>query len=296
MWTKNLLAFTVVSACLLMAGTLDAGSQPKTSDTLLEVTNAQGRQLFALPDDDTIQTAAQALAKDPKNVALILKLSKAKAARRQYREAVVTCTQGLAANPNSTEIYLERGHRELGLREFERALDDLNRAVQLNPKLLEAQYHQGMAHYFLRQYDGAVQGFGRALALAKTSDDVIDCSNWLYVSLRRAGHPDEAARVLARIGPGVKNQEPHLYFYLRLLRFYQGSLTEKEVLPHPPAGPDDIEGELSFNTVNYGVGNWHFYNNDPAGAQAFFKRVVTGSAWNSWGFIASERELAAAAK
>ncbi len=153
-----------------------------------------------------------------------------------------------------------------------------------------------MAHYFLRQYDLAVQSFARALALAKNSDSLIDCSNWLYVSLRRAEHPEEAARVLARIGPDVTNQEPHLYFYLRLLRFYQGSITQNEVLPKPPAGPDDIEGELSFNTVNYGVGNWHLYNHDPAGAQAFFKRVVTGFAWNSWGFIASEIELATPAR
>ena len=289
MRARNIVVLKVVSACLLMAGTLNAS-------TLLETTTAQGRQLFALPDDGTIQTAAQALAKDPKNIALILKLSKAQAARRQYREAVATCTRGLTANPSNADIYLERGHRELGLREFDAALSDLNRSVQLDPKLLDAQYHQGMAHYFLRQYDLAAQSFGRALALAKSSDSVIDCSNWLYVSLRRADHSEEAARVLARVGPDVKNQEPHLYFYLRLLRFYQGSIKQNEVLPPPPASPDDIEGELSFDTVNYGVGNWHLYNHDPAGAQAFFKRVVTGFAWNSWGFIASERELAAAAK
>ncbi len=105
-----------------MAATLEAATEPKTSGSLLEATTAQGRQLFALPDDGTIQTAAQALAKDPKNVALILNLSKAQAARRQYREAVVTCTQGLAANPNNGDLYLERGHRELGLREFDAAL------------------------------------------------------------------------------------------------------------------------------------------------------------------------------
>jgi len=91
----------------------------------------------------------------------------------------------------------------------------------------------------------------------------------------------------------VKNKEPHLYFYLRLLHFYQGALSESDLLPPAPSGPADIEGELSFNTVNYGVGNWYLYNrNNSARARELFRQVVKGSAWNSWGFVASELELA----
>ncbi len=166
------------------------------------------------------------------------------------------------------------------------------RAVELDPKQLDAQYHLGTAHYFLREFGEAAQSFRRALDLAQNADSVIDCSNWLYVSLRRAGQTEAAADVLKRITPDMKNKERHLYFYLRLLRFYQGALTETQVLPAKPTGPADIEGELSFNTVNYGVGNWHLYNNDPTRAREFFQRVVTGFAWNSWGFIGSELELA----
>jgi tetratricopeptide (TPR) repeat protein len=259
----------------------------------LEANSLLGRKLYALPDSDgAVGAARQALSADPKSVALVLKLSKAQAAKRQYREAIDTCTAGLRSAPNNVELYVERGHRELGIREFVAGLADLSRAVQLDPKQLDAQYHLGMAHYFLREFAEAARYFGRALDLAQDADNVIDCSNWRYVSLRRAGENEDAARVLARITPDMKNKEPHLYFYLRLLRFYQGALTESQVLPMKPTGPEDIEGELSFNTVTYGVGNWHLYNgNDPAGAREFFQRVVTGSAWNSWGFIGSELEL-----
>src|SRR5438270_12330328 len=110
----------------------------------------------------------------------------------------------------------------------------------------------------------------------------------------RAGKEEEAAKALARITPEVKNTEPHLYFYLRLLHFYQGGLTEEAVLPPAPASPTDTEGELSFNTVTYGVGNWHLYHHDPSKAVALFSKVVKGEAWNSWGFIGSELELARA--
>ena len=263
-------------------------------DGPFEAMSRLGRKLYALPDSDgAISAAKKDLAADPKNGALVLKLSKAQAAKRQYREAIITCTEGLKTSPKDAQLYLERGHRELGLRDFKAALADLNRAAELDPTLLDAQYHLGMAHYFLGEFDQAAKGFGRGLELAKNNDSVIDCSNWLYVSLRRAGKVEAAAKLLKRITPDVKNTEPHLYFYLQLLHYYQGKISEKDLLPPAPKGPEDIEGELSFNTINYGAGNWHIYtNNDPAKAPEFFSRVVKGSAWNSWGFIGSELELA----
>ena len=78
--------------------------------------------------------------------------------------------------------------------------------------------------------------------------------------------------------------------------FYQGQLTAGAVLPPPPSGPADIEGELSFNTVSYGVGNWRIYNHNASEATGLFRNVVKGEAWNSWGFIGSEVELTHGAK
>lgn len=257
----------------------------------LEVTSGLGRKLYALPDDQNLIDARKNLAADPKNIDRILQLSKAEAARRQYREAVATSTEGLAFAPKNADLYLERGHRELGLREFKPALKDLQQAALLAPQNLDAHYHLGLAHYFLGEFDEAASSFANARALAKTNDSLIDCSNWLYVSLERAGKPEQAAQVLTRITPEVKNTEPHLYFYLSLLHFYQGQLTAEAVLPPPSAGPQDLEGELSFNTVSYGVGNWRIYHHNRSDAIGLFKNVVRGEAWNSWGFIGSELEL-----
>jgi len=141
------------------------------------------------------------------------------------------------------------------------------------------------------EFDAAAASFDRARGLAKNDDSLIDCTNWLYASLRRADKEKEAEQALARITPGVKNTEPHLYFYLRLLHFYQGQLTAEAVLPPPPAGPDDLEGELAFDTVSYGVGNWRVYHHQRADAMELFQNVVKGQAWNAWGFIGSELEL-----
>jgi tetratricopeptide (TPR) repeat protein len=270
--------------------TANLSSQPAVHGAL-ELTSGLGRELYALPDDKSVADAHRSLAADPSNVSLVLQLAHAQAARRQYREAVATASAGLAFAPNNADLYLERGHRELGLREFRPAMKDLEQAAQLAPQMLDAHYHLGLTHYFLREFDAAAASFDQARSLAKNDDSLIDCSNWLYVSLRRAGKEQQAEQVLARITPEVKNTEPHLYFYLRLLQFYQGKLTAQAVLPPPPAGPADLEGELSFNTVTYGVGNWHVYHHQRSEAMGLFGNAVKGEAWNSWGFIGSELEL-----
>jgi tetratricopeptide (TPR) repeat protein len=285
--------FLALAAIFSLSATLVyAQSGPAPAPGALELTSQLGRKLYALPVDDALIAARKKLAADPKNAALFLALSQAEAGHRQYREAVATCTKGLEIAPNNADLYIERGHRELGLREFALAQRDLEHAVSIDPKKLDAFYHLGLAHYFQGHFSAAADSFQKALALAQSNDSVIDCSNWLYVSLRRAGKEKEAVQALTRITPEMKNTEPHLFFYLQLLRFYQGAKTEKDVLPPKPADPNDTEAELSFDTVTYGVGNWHLYNHEPARAMELFEQVVTGNAWNAWGFVGAETELA----
>ena len=277
-----------VATCLLFgtaAFTLDTRGPFETKSLL-------GRPLYALTDDGTIAAAQQKLAANPKSAKLAIALSKAQAGRRQYKEAVATCTKALKFAPDDADLLLERGHRELGLREFRKAQGDLERAAKLNPQQLDNFYHLGLSFYFQREFSKAAESFRQALGLARTNDSVIDCSNWLYVSLRRAGDKAAAAQVLTRITPDVQNKEPHLLFYLKLLHFYQDAATQEQTLSPKPMSPDDTETELSFNTTSYGVGNWHLYNGEPKVASELFQPVVQGQAWNSWGFIGSELELA----
>ena len=112
-----------------------------------QLTSGLGRRLYSLPDDDSVVNARKSLAADPKNVERDLQLSKAEAARRQYKEAVATSTEGLAFAPKNADLYLvvksgvigrtldTRGSSEL-------PLDDLEQATQLAPEMFV-----GNAHY-----------------------------------------------------------------------------------------------------------------------------------------------------
>jgi tetratricopeptide (TPR) repeat protein len=289
-WLAFAIAVSSLPALLISVGSAPGQTQA-SGNGAFEATSGLGRKLYALPDDKAVLSGRKQLAADPKNAGLALAVSQAEAGQRQYREAIATCTKALEFAPKDAGLYLERGHRELGLREFARATRDLEQAAALDPKKMEIFYHLGLAHYFQGQFDAAADSFRKALSLAPNNDGVIDASNWLYVSLRRAGKQQEAAQALKRITPDMKNIEPHYYFYLRLLRFYQGAISEKDVLPPKPANPNDVESELSFDTIAYGVGNWKLYNHDVNGAKELFTHVVEGNAWNAWGFVGAETDL-----
>lgn len=262
----------------------------------LEVTSLLGTKFYSVADDNhAVADAEKALAADPKNPDLMLKAALAHSAIREYKESIALCTRGIAIAPNKYELYLERGHRELGLRQFAKARTDLEHAEKLNAKDPEVFYHLGLSHYFTGEFAASADAFDHAVALAPTLDSRINASNWRYASLRRAGKTAQATKALAEITPEMKNTEPHTFYYLSLQRFFQGKLSESQVVPpEPPPGNTDVEAELRFDTVAYGVGNWFLYNGDRAKAQQYFRRVVQGHVWMTWGFIGSEIEVAKA--
>jgi tetratricopeptide (TPR) repeat protein len=252
-----------------------------------------GIRFFSLPDPKgAVAEAQKNLAADPKNPALLLKLAQAQISVWEDKEAVETLTRAIAISPQNADLYTERGHRYLPLREFTKARTDLDRAVALNPKNMAAYYHLGLSHYFLNEFPAAADAFRHAVESAPNTDERINSTNWLYAALRRAGKSAEATKALEAVPPEMTNESPHTRFYLNLVRFFQGRMTEADALPpEPPAANTDQEVELPFDTVAYGIGNWYLYNGNPAKAREYFRRVQKGHVWVTWGFIGSELEL-----
>jgi tetratricopeptide (TPR) repeat protein len=259
----------------------------------LEVTSRLGTKFYSLPDPKgVVDQAMLVLGSDTKHPAEnMLKLAQAQIAVWEDKEAVETLTRAIAISPENGELYTERGHRYLPLREFTKARADLNRAVALNPRNMAAYYHLGLAHYFLNEFVEASDAFAHAVATAPNTDERINSTNWLYAALRRAGKTAEAERALQAVPAEMTNESPHTKFYLNLVRFFQGKMSEAEALPpEPTASNTDQEVELPFDTVAYGIGNWYLYNGNPAKAREYFRRVMKGHVWVTWGFIGSELE------
>jgi tetratricopeptide (TPR) repeat protein len=284
---------TTRALCFITVAILVSAQAKLQFTTDLQYTSKLGAKFFSLPDDKgAIAEAKQNLAANPSDPALLLKLAQAQFAVWQDKQAVVTLTKAITIAPTNGDLYIERGHRELPLREFAKARADLKRGAELSPKNMAAYYHLGLSHYFLGEFAEAGEAFHHAFETAPDDDERINATNWLYASLRRAGKKEEAAKALEAIPPDMTNKAAHTKFYLNLVRFFQGRMSESDALPpEPPAGNTDQETELVFDTVAYGIGNWHLYNGEPTKAQEYFRRIMKGHVWITWGFVGAETEL-----
>jgi tetratricopeptide (TPR) repeat protein len=284
------------------AGTRQAGA------AMPEATSLLGKPLYAIemtPEAKAaLQSAREAVSKAPDNADAILWLGRRAAAAGQVREAIDVFTRGIAKFPQDPRFYRHRGHRYVTARQFDKAIADLTKASQLiagkpdmpepstaDPKVMSSEtlhyaiyYHLGLAYYLKGDFAAALPVYRQCLAAAKGSDDLTaGASDWLYMTLRRLGRVEEAAKVLVPIVPGMKIKDDQQY-YDRLL-MYKGLRKPEEVLV---AGTDTV----SAATLGYGVANWLFYNGRKDEAKALFEKIITGPNWMPFGFIAAEAELA----
>jgi tetratricopeptide (TPR) repeat protein len=222
----------------------------------------------------------------------------------RYNDAVEIFTRGIELHPDDPRMLRHRGHRWITLRQLDRAISDLSRAAGMTrgrPDEIEPDglpnargiptsslqsniwYHLALAHYLSGNFDAALPAWKEALAALDNPDNRVAASHWLYMTLRRLGREEAAAAVLVPITGDLDVIENHAYH--RLLLMYRGELTPDEMLP-PGSTP------LDETTVAYGVGNWYFYNGDPARPEEIFRRIVESREWPAFGYIAAEAELA----
>ena len=232
-------------------------------------------------DTGAIARAESALAADPRNVDRIIALGVAQSGVRQYREAIRTFSRGLTIAPNNALLYRWRGHRYLSVRDLERANADLTKGAQLDSTIYGIWYHLGIVRYARGDFAGAVNAFSKALPIAPDSGERSGATDWLWMSLSRAGRSAEAQALLDR-RPDVP---PGGNAYTQRLKLYRG-----EVRPDSVFTPADT-ADIAVATLSYGVGNWYLVRGDTAKAREWFERSVASGGWPAFGFIVSELEL-----
>ncbi|MGH8623007.1 MAG: hypothetical protein ACRET3_12785, partial [Burkholderiales bacterium] len=121
----------------------------------------------------------------------------------------------------------------------------------------------------------------RALPIAPDSGERAGSTDWLWMSLSRAGRRAEAQQLLDR----HPDTPPAGNAYTQRLRLYRGEGNPDSVFT--PADTSDIQDA----TLSYGIGNWYLVRSDSANARRWFERSVASGGWPAFGFIVSEIEL-----
>lgn len=240
-----------------------------------------GVEYRSMADTGAIARAQAALDADPRNVERIIALGVAQSGVRQFREAIETFTRGLAIEPNNAMLYRWRGHRYLSVREFDRALADLTRGLAIDSTNYGILYHLGIVRFVRGDFAGAAEAFRRAQPRAPEGGELAGSTDWLWMSLSRAGRHAEAKAMLDRRPDSVKVANA----YAQRLRLYRGEIGPDEVIT--AADTADVQKA----TLAFGLGNWYLVRGDTASARTWFARSISSGGWPGFGFIVSEVEL-----
>jgi tetratricopeptide (TPR) repeat protein len=280
------MAHTDIRRCALIIVTLialgPALEARQTNALTVQYRSPEGVEYRALPDTDAVKSARAALEADPKNIARVVDLGVAQSGARQFREAIATFTGGLEIEPNNALLLRWRGHRYLSVREFDKAFADLTRGAKIDSSIYGIWYHLGIVQYVRGDFAAAAESFAKAQPIAPDAGELAGSTDWLWMSLSRAGRGAEAKAMLDR----RPDSKPVTNAYSRRLQLYRGEIRPDAVIT--PADTDDLQ----VATLAYGLGNWYLVQGDKAQARSWFERSVKASGgWPGFGFIMSEVEL-----
>jgi len=268
-------------ACLIALSIVALSAATSLFAQSVQYHSPAGVDYYSQVDTGAIARAQAALAADSQNVDKIIQLGVAQSGARQFREAIATFTRGLSIAPNNALLLRWRGHRYLSVRDFDRAMNDLTRGSKLDSTIYGIWYHLGIVRYARGDFGGAVDAFTRAQPSAPDAGELAGSTDWLWMSLMRAGRKNDAQAMLARKPDSLAVTNA----YARRLKLYRGEI-----------GPDDVftpadTADVQIATLSYGVGNWFLLQGDTARARTWFERSIKSGGWPAFGFIMSEVEL-----
>lgn len=279
-----------------------------------EATSLLGRKLAApalAPEakarmEAQLATAMAAWEKNKDDVDALIWVGRRTAYLGRFREAIGIYSEAIKRHPDDARLYRHRGHRYLTVREIDLAIADFEKAVSLitagggqsdqvepdgqpNARNIPTStlhsniyYHLALGYYLKRDFTRAADAWRKARDVVRNADNLVAASNWLYLSLRRAGQQEAAAAVLAPIDARLDVIENGSYHSLLLM--YKGERTPEEVLK--------AAGEGSGATaVRYGVSAWYLINGKRREAQQLWATILDGPDWPSFGHLAAEAEV-----
>jgi tetratricopeptide (TPR) repeat protein len=270
-----------LSVLQLWASAVLAQVTPAGRSPTVQYRSPAGVSYQSLVDTGAIARAESLLAAEPRNVDRIIQLGIAQSGARQFREAIQTFTRGLEMDPSNAMLYRWRGHRHLSLRQLDRAMADLTRGFQLDSTNYGILYHLGIVRYANGDFAGAADAFARAQRRAPDAGELAGATDWLWMSLMRAGRTAEAKGMLDRRPDSLATTNA----YARRLKLYRGEISADSVFT--AADTADVQAA----TLSYGLGNWYLLRGDRTRAREWFERSIRSGGWPAFGFIISEVEL-----
>ena len=266
-----------------------------------------GKPLFAQePPEKLLKQLEQhreAYQADPQNADHLIWYGRFTAYTGDYEGAIEIYTRGIEQFPEDARMLRHRGHRYISTRQFDLAIQDLERATHLIANrenkmepdgLPNAQnipvstqhgniwYHLGLAYYLKQDFENAQRAYEKCRDTSALPDNLVSATHWLYMIHRRQGNEAAAKQCLEQIELEmeiIENMDYH-----QCCVFYKGLISQDEFEKFASAGAQK-------DAVDYAMGTWYLYNNQPEKARSHFETITSRDSWASFGFIAAEADL-----
>lgn len=296
----------IVLVLIVLVGVFSIDANGQTCPEKAKEIRPQLSAAVELEYSRNLEIAARNAASDP-SVDNFIWYARRKGYLGRYKDAVDALTIALEKFPSDARLYRHRGHRLITLRCFDDAVRDLEKAAALtkgnadeiepdgipNAKNIPTStlqsniwYHLGLAYYLKGDLKMALKAYERCAKVSKNNDMRVATAHWQYMTLRRMGKKEEAAKLIVQYRGNIEvieNDE-----YLTLIRLYRGERNAKD-LDKSFGGEAKTLGSAS---LGYGLGNWYFYIGETEKGLDIFRKIVDGDQWASFGYIAAEAELA----
>lgn len=253
--------------------------------------------------ESKLKEAEQIYIANPLNENAIIWYGRRLAYLGKFEEAIAVYSEGLKIFPESYQLFRHRGHRFITLRAFDRAIEDLQKAafyVRNEPVIIEPDgipnsmnkplsnnkfniwYHLGLAYYLKGNYDKAISAYKKCMEVSNNPDLKVATTCWLYSTYRKLGNFDAAQSLVETIPSRMNLIENRSYHDLIML--YRGFVTADVLIARNTASELDA-------SVGYGIANFYQIEGKVTDAQQLLTRILSGTQWDSFGYIAAEVEV-----
>ena len=154
---------------------------------------------------------------------------------------------------------------------------DFTIASRLNPNDWNVWYHLGLSYFLLGMYDKADWAYTRCAALNKTADDICAVTDWHYMTLKRLGKDEEAAKLLDEITEDMPVSDEVANSYYQRLRVYKGLRAPETLFTNAGDGAG-----LDVITQGFGVANYYRMNGQEEKGVEMLKKVVYTAEHSKW--------------
>ena len=218
---------------------------------------------------------------DPYDPELWIKYGRALRRQSMHREAIDAYAMGISYNPFYPLLYRHKAHAYINTGRYAEAAADFEFALRLDPTNVDCWYHLALSYFLLEDYQRAEATYKKCYTMSDEDLDVISCTDWLWMTLRRLGKKEEAEKLLERITPDM---EPGMVVsYHRRLLMYKGLIKPEELMTDAP-------NDLEVVTMGFGLANYYYELGQEEKGNAMILRVLEAGkedAWSAFGYQAA---------